>query len=364
MSISSLEQSSDKATRKRGPKPQVAERVVRVLQSRLASGEYPAGSYLPAERALSEELQVSRPSVAAAIQKLSDMGVVERHVGRGSYILPLAKKSVRIVHTLYPEYHPIWNEAICLLRGAQQGLGHSSFSVEEASPKEWGPDSRGDSGVLLIKLSDCLIPTVQAQLQRGLPCVVANLEQDCPDLPASVVDHRAVAEQATSMLLDMGHRRIGYVGNEPGHWFYAKSEAGYQQAIKQAGIACEPQLMEQREEPMILAGYLGARAMLQQDKPPTAIVAARDGYAHGVCVAAKEAGLVVGRDLSVIGYDDLTAPRMPDFLTTFRHPGIELGQVAAQMLLEWMLTGERPDNQSVEAPLVMRRSVGPAPTTG
>ncbi len=349
--------------RKPGPRPQVVDRVSRELRSRLARGDYPADSYLPSERQLSSELNVGRASVAAAIQSLANLGLVDRHQGRGSYIKPKSGKTVAIIHTLYPGSNPIWNEAICLLQGVRSALEESSMDVQEVSRSDWCKDPKGAIGdsvaVLMIKLDDNMVPMVLDLLNRDVPCVIANLEQNYPDLAASYVDHRAVTGKATQMLIDMGHRRIGYVGNEPEHWFYASAIAGYETALRENNMPVEPALIEQRTDSMALAGYLGTRAMLERDNPPTAIVAARDGYAEGVCKAANE----LGRNISVFGYDDLTWPREPDFMTTFKHPGVELGRAAADMLLDWIHTGRRPDNRKIEAPLVMRRSVSPLPVS-
>jgi len=91
-------------------------------------------------------------------------------------------------------------------------------------------------------------------------------------------------------------------------------------------------------------------------------VAARDLIAQGVCHAAKEAGLAVGYDLSVIGFDDCSWDDGREFLTTFREPCFEMGVTAVDMLIERLVSGWRPPERRVlEAPLVLRRSAGPVP---
>jgi biotin operon repressor len=325
--INSLDSNSRSETpRKRGPRPQVVDRVARAIQKRLANGHYAAATYLPAERQLADELQTSRTSVAAAIQRLEDIGLVERHPGRGSYIRPKIDQTICLVHTLYPGYYLIFNEVITLLQGARDALGVSSLATHELSRSDWRDDPLGACenpvGMLLIKLGDHIISAVRDTLARGVPCVVANLEQDYPDIPASCVDHQNVTRRATELLINMGHRRIGYIGNEADRWFYTAALNGYVQTMRSAGLDATPQLIEMVTGSMALAGYIGARALLERDHPPTAIVVARDGYAEGVCKAAEEKQLIIGRDLSVIGYDDLTWPLNPDYLTTFAHPGI------------------------------------------
>ena len=70
----------------------------------------------------------------------------------------------------------------------------------------------------------------------------------------------------------------------------------------------------------------------------------------------------MGRDVSVIGFDDITWPETDSFLTTFQEPAKEMGRVAAQMLLERLLTGWKPvERREVPSPLVVRASAGPPP---
>jgi DNA-binding LacI/PurR family transcriptional regulator len=349
---------------KRGPRPRVVGRVAKAIQTRLATGVYPPNTYLPSERQLAEDLHVGRQSIAAAIRNLSELGLVERHPGRGSYIKRV-DQCISILHTVFPGSSIVWSEATCILQGARDRLAASSLTVEEINRLKWQRDSsllgENVAAALFLEVDEHIRSAVHGLIDRGIPCVVANLEQDFPELPSSFIDHGGVVRQATQLLIDMGHRRIGYIGNEPQVCFYANTLNGYTQSLRDAGIEVDPQLIELRSGTMALAGYLGARALLQQACPPTAIVAARDGYAEGICMAANEAGLVVGRDLSVIGYDNLTWSEGQEFLTTFAHPGAKLGDVAGTMLLEWILSGEKPASRKVDAPIIMRRSVGPAP---
>lgn len=350
---------------KRGPRPQVVKRVAQALQKRLATGVYPVNTYLPSERQLADDLNAGRQSIAAAIRNLSELGLVERHPGRGSFIRPRIEKTISLIHTVFPGSSLVWVEATAVLQGARDRIVPGSMDLTEVDRLQWIKDptllSERTSGLLLIEIDQTIVDRVRSILMRGVPTVVANLEQDYSDVPASYIDHRAVVEQATRLLISMGHRRIGYVGNETNICFYSLARQGYTRALQEAAIPVDPGMIELRQGTMALAGFLGAQKLLAHANRPTAIVAARDGYAEGICQAIHDADLIVGRDVSVIGFDDMTWMDGREFLTTFAHPGAKLGQAAAEMLLEWVMSGERPPNRKLDAPIIMRRSVGPAP---
>jgi DNA-binding LacI/PurR family transcriptional regulator len=95
---------------------------------------------------------------------------------------------------------------------------------------------------------------------------------------------------------------------------------------------------------------------------PTGIVAGRDVLAEGVCHAVEEAGLRVGYDVSVIGFDNVSWECEDPILTTFEEPAYAMGATAVDMLVERLTQGWRPIEQRVlDCRPVVRRSVGPPP---
>lgn len=339
-----------------------ADQIARVLRRRLAKGHYGIGACLPPERELAQELGTSRTTVAAALAHLSELGFVERRQGRGTWVKPPPKQAIALVHTFNASGYPIWPEAVGLLQGALESLkqsGLTTIDILRGSLTVDLDELRQVAGLLLLQIDERCEPVVRELLARGMPCVVANLSMEWMHLPASIVKHREVSARATQLLIDMGHRRIGFIGNAPESFFYHASRGGYAQAMRDAALPIDERWIVMQPGAMALIGYLGARRILSLDPRPTALVAARDGYAEGICCAAAELGLVIGRDLSVIGYDNMTWGTGQEFLTTFQHPSLETARAAAQMLIQWLFTGERPANIEVDAPLVMRRSIAP-----
>jgi len=217
------------------------------------------------------------------------------------------------------------------------------------------------AGVLFLEAGAARYAELAVRIeQMRVPVVVANLEIDAIPVAHTCLDHHAIARDAVKMLIDLGHRRIGFIGREPGRYFYGKALAGYQTALADAGIAEDPSLIDLHLDRPALVGYRGALRMLTIDEPPSAFFAARDWYAEGIWTAVEEAGLVVGRDVSIVGFDDLTWPTDDPRLTTYREPIYELAAEAARMLVDRIVSGwSEPQRRVLDAPLILRRSAGP-----
>ncbi|MBN1146786.1 MAG: LacI family DNA-binding transcriptional regulator [Anaerolineales bacterium] len=151
-----------------------------------------------------------------------------------------------------------------------------------------------------------------------------------------VVDDVEGGQRVTQHLIDLGHRRIGYVSDLLESPFNFTSSLyryrGYRRALEAAGIAFRPQYHLQAEHGRYEARML-AMQMLSLPERPTAIFAASDTQALGVLEAAREASLHVPRDLSVVGYDDIEIAEYLG-LTTMRQMLYESGQRGVELLLE------------------------------
>ena len=192
---------------------------------------------------------------------------------------------------------------------------------------------------------------------------VANIETSANVL-GTCVDHYKIMYNATKLLLGMGHRRIAFFGSGPERLFYGRAKDGYCAALEEAGVGVDEALI-------VLTGifrqhvaYKQMRDFLGRASRPTGIVAARDFFGEAACHAAMEVGLQLGRDISVVGYDDVSWQGAEPFLTTFAEPCFELGAVAAEMLLERIRAGGgTPERRVIRAPLILRRTAGPPPAS-
>jgi DNA-binding LacI/PurR family transcriptional regulator len=251
-----------------------------------------------------------------------------------------------------------------VVQGAEEVLRERGYDLllynlaGEASTRhrvfETGLLSKRVDAVLVLSLKPS--PQELARLaQLGRPVTIVGA--DMPGWATVRIDDHGAAATATQHLLDLGHKRIGYVGGatEGVLDFTAPSArlAGYRCTLERAGQPPRPEL-EADGAFTVAGGLRAARELLSAPNPPTAIFAASDEMAIGALRAARELGVRVPEDVSVIGIDDHEMASYFD-LTTVSQPVHEQGRVAATQVLA-ALTGEdwHPEQVILPTELVVR----------
>lgn len=202
-------------------------------------------------------------------------------------------------------------------------------------------------------------------LLRGLDCPyvrIASVSLDAPEAMVVTNDWMGAAE-AANYLADLGHKRIGLVRGPSLFRSSAVRGKGFRDALAERGIPLDP-ACEVEGAYTFESGVEAGRALLRLPEPPTAIFTLNDDMAIGVMQAARDLGLELPRDLSMVGFDDLPmAARVWPNLTSVRLPIRDMGRMAAEKLLAPMrgvdpATMEQPE---VRPSLVERRSAIPLP---
>jgi DNA-binding LacI/PurR family transcriptional regulator len=176
------------------------------------------------------------------------------------------------------------------------------------------------------------------------------------------IDEAGVARAATEHLIGLGHRAIGHLGGEDERGLNKRvprgRRRGYLAAMQAAGLSVRPEWLASGNFE-ISAGREQALRLLAGELRPTAVFAASDEMAIGTILAARELGLSVPRDLSVIGIDN-HALADTFGLTTIAQDPFGQGRLAAQLMLN-ELAGVPPHTGSIAAPttLIERASTAP-----
>ena len=199
--------------------------------------------------------------------------------------------------------------------------------------------------------------------RAAAPCVVVD-PTEAPDvgLPAVGATNRAGGRAATRHLLELGHRRVAVVTGPRQVLCSRERVDGHRQALVDAGLVPDPAL-EVTGDFHHAGGLAAGRRLLRLPEPPTAVFAGSDEQALGVVDAARERGLRVPEDLSVVGFDDLPTSRWSSpALTTVRQPLADMGRRAAE-LLRSLLEGGTVEHAHLELPteLRVRSSTAPPP---
>jgi DNA-binding LacI/PurR family transcriptional regulator len=256
------------------------------------------------------------------------------------------------------------------LRGVQQGLTGSKFelvlySVETPGQKEayfskLAHKSRID-GVISITLAPS-DPLAEQLVNQGIPTVI--IDAGHPKLSGVTIDNVKGGRMATGHLIELGHEKIAlitdFIDNRFGFETMKDRLQGYQQALEEAGLpfvsGYHRQTALDQEE-----AKLEAIELLEMNDRPTAIFAASDTQAIGVLEAAKELGIDVPDELSVIGFDDIRDAYYTH-LTTIRQKLFESGLRGANRLLKMIASAEYTSRQeNLELELVLRETTAPPP---
>lgn len=164
--------------------------------------------------------------------------------------------------------------------------------------------------------------------------------------------------QATRHLLATGHRRIGVIAGPEYAPGATARVRGYRDALAEVGIIPDTALIKPSERD-VGGGERVARQLLALRSPPTAVFAVNDFVAMGAMSAIHEAGLRVGTDVAVVGYNDIPlSARLPVPLSSVHHPLQDIGQLAVHRLLE-LLDGTSPESTTLPVQLRVRASSRP-----
>lgn len=166
------------------------------------------------------------------------------------------------------------------------------------------------------------------------------------------------AQLATQHLVDLGHRRIGYI-NGRADWIEAQNRlAGFREVLEKHGLPTEAALIGQGDWGRD-SGFQATQQLLALKERPTAIFAANDIMALGAYYAIQEAGLKIPADIAIVGYDDRDfAAWIRPALTTVRMPSYEMGQAAARLMMKQFANEEMEDATQIPGELIIRESCG------
>jgi len=224
-------------------------------------------------------------------------------------------------------------------------------------------DRRPKAVLSVAQLSDAEREQLAA---NGIPFVVFDPISELPeDVPFVGATNWRGGQSATRHLIELGHRRIAMICGPAGQLCFDGRTAGYTFAMAAAGLPVDPALMVQaharRED-----GYAAACGLFALADRPTAVFASDDSQAIGVYQAAREAGMRVPDDVSVVGFDDLPIAAWVDPPLTTVHQPLSQMAVAATELALALGRGEEVPQIGVEfaTTLTVRGSTAPPRQAG
>ena len=234
---------------------------------------------------------------------------------------------------------------------------HSSEDEHEAYLKQIRSRRVDGFIVMRTKRQD---PRIDLLCSQNMPFVAFGRVEGKNDFHLVDDDDTDGIRQVVDHLVSLGHKRLGFI-SEP--TFFTKSfhrYQGYLQGLEAHNISIDPDLIVEtnfRQQ----SGRNAAQQLFEMKNPPTAIVASNDLLALGAMNEAQSRGLVVGRDVSITGFDDIMlAENANPPITTVHQPAQQLGTMVAQKLLKVIRKEPIEKKQEIVKPsLIVRQSSGP-----
>lgn len=340
--------------------------VAKALRDEIQNGVWSVGERIPSEQVIAKRFGVAYMTARQAVSSLVSDGVLERIARKGTFVAqakaPLQPTTrsqfVLLIEggktSLDPYYLPPIIEAFeheIKANGYELSVYGYSMSILDGLLSK-------DANVCCVLLGEQDILYANLLQARGNRVLAINRCNEGGGVAFVSPNNAGGAQAAVEHLIDLGHRRIGFVRGLPGNIDAADRRHGYLQALWKRGIPLGP---EDGDNFVEACGYEVAKRMLSSSEPPTAIFCASDLSAIGALKAIAEAGLSVPGDVSVVGFGDFPMARFwHPGLTTVRLPLSELGTAAAKEMLKLAQEGSVED-QILTCELIVRDTTGPAP---
>ncbi len=254
---------------------------------------------------------------------------------------------------------PFFDETLRGVDEALRGTGYASVIVSGQADAAAEVErirlllTRKVDGIIL--LSACLDDEAIASFARHRPIVATGRNISIPNCLGFKFNNEYGAWLAVRHLLELGHRRIVFLGGPEGHVDGVERLAGYRRALSEAGIAFDPALVGAGGFNEA-GGFEGLERMFAGEVQFSAVFAANDLSAYGARLCLYRRGIDVPGQVSLAGFDDLpgSAYTTPP-LTTVRQPLFEMGHTAAASLLG-LINGDAVDAALAPIELVLRES--------
>jgi LacI family transcriptional regulator len=283
------------------------------------------------------------------------------HPSVAARILSGAKSNqVALIYDNHSPFYMFQIQTGCWEYCKQKGIRLLAQPVDVADPQV-GEQVRGlvtethvDGIILSSPVTDC-DPVLRALEAMDIPFVRISPGTNHALTSSVFMDDAQAADDMTTHLINMGHRRIGFIKGHPNHMASGDRLFGYRRALDRAGISFDPVLVADGEFDFE-SGVRAGGYFLDLPDRPTAIFAANDDMAAGVLAVAHDRNIDLPGELSVAGFDDTTLARTvwPP-LTTIHQPMAELARTAAEILI----AGGDISHRRLPHQLIERASVAP-----
>lgn len=299
-------------------------------------------SYSTVSRVLSNNPNVQEETRQRVLEAIKHLGYVPNQPARS-----LVRGQTQTIGVLVPRFDNGYIAAI--VDGIDQEIRETEYSLmlfttyrlEQKEAQYVSSITNGLAEGLIVVVPIAGEAYLEVLSKQNFPYVLVDFEVKDKDLPSISATNWEGAYEATQYLIQLGHRRIGFITGLLSIASGAERLSGYKAALHDHDIAYDPSLI-QNGDFLVESGYACTLPLLALEDRPTAIFASNDLMAFGVINAIFDTGFAVPDDISVIGFDNIPQASIGrPYLTTVHQPLEEMGRMATRMLLEHL---KNPDN--------------------
>lgn len=351
--------------------------------ARIKDGEISPGDKLGTEKKLSESYNVSRPTIRQALKELEELGLIERLLGKGTFVKSTVIDDQRELKNMITVIIPVLSTVFVadIITGAQKIFDREGYSTEllitnnsiEKEKKYLQKIAEEETAGVILHPTQARYynPAIINVLESNTPLIMTGRYYEHIECNYVVADNYKGSYQATQYLIDRGHVKIGMVSKKP----LIKTSllnriSGYKNCLSDNDLVINRNMiLDNLEYPSSLYSKSKKRdkesleqrleKFLRENNDMTAVIALNDTLGAEVVMTAKKMNVKVPEELSVIGFDNIEiSSRIEPKLTTVDWSRENIGKTAAEELVKLIEKQKMPPvNKTLSVNLIERESV-------
>jgi LacI family transcriptional regulator len=298
-------------------------------------------SFITVSRVINNKGNVREETRERVLEAIKELNYYPNSLGRGLNSNKVDTIGIMIATLIGVNIHStqFYNE---LMSGIEGTCIFNSYDILISTQKKYpGVEydylklyfERKIDGIIMVSpdISDLQLKQIESD---KIPCVIINSRADNYRISYIDVDNRGAVNKVGDYLIQNGHRKIAFLKGIENNHNAEDRLAGFYDVIKKYNLDI-PDSWILEGDFTVEGGRRAIHTLMAQDNPPTVLICANDQMALGVMAEAKNIGLKIPDDLSLIGFDGIEAHRYTTpILATMRQPLTEMGAIAAEILFE------------------------------
>jgi LacI family transcriptional regulator len=311
--------------------------------------------------------RISAETAERVLQVAKELNYQPNQIARG-----LRLRQTRTIGLIVPDIsNPFFAYVVRSIQKAAHKLGYTLVVCDTDESLDLEIEhidllkSKGIDGLIIMPVGQ-EYGHIEQLLTERIPIVLLDRCFDGFETNCVVIDNHHGAYEAIEHLIEHGHRRIAIIQGLPHTYTNNGRLHGYRDALTHHNIPIDENLIvgsDFRKE----NGYIETKLLLRLEHPPTAIFATSDLITFGALQAISEEGLKIPADISLVAFDDIDfAMSLTCPITAVAQPKESMGEMAVKLLVDHIKGREkkRPKRFVLKPRLIVRASVGPAPSIG